>query len=88
MTHVQGHSNADYLRLIAEMVARYKQRTYELMHLAPVIVCLMLAAALVQIRSHLHRSLAQRVGWSASTPGNRQLLSLIRKRVRQALVLG
>jgi len=35
MTHVQGHSNADYLRLIAEMVARYKQRTYELMHLAP-----------------------------------------------------
>lgn len=35
MAHTKGHSQADYLKLIAEMVARYKQRTYELMGVAP-----------------------------------------------------
>ncbi len=34
MAHTEGHSQADYLKLIAEMVAKHKQRTYELMGVA------------------------------------------------------
>jgi ubiquinone/menaquinone biosynthesis C-methylase UbiE len=34
MAYVQGHKTDDYLQLIAEMVAKHKRRTYELMHLS------------------------------------------------------
>lgn len=34
MAHTKGHSQADYLKLVAEMVAKHKQRTYELMEVS------------------------------------------------------
>ena len=35
MTYIRGKMTDDYLQMIADMVARHKRRTYELMHLSP-----------------------------------------------------
>jgi SAM-dependent methyltransferase len=35
MAYTQSHSPDDYLKLLAQLVAQYKQRTYELMEVAP-----------------------------------------------------
>lgn len=34
MAYIQGHRTNDYLQMIAEMVAKHKRRTYELMHVS------------------------------------------------------
>jgi hypothetical protein len=35
MAEGKGYVDSEYLKMLAELVSRYKQRTYDLMHIEP-----------------------------------------------------